>query len=82
MVMNQEQLIYYLTGFVDGEGCFCIALKNQKSARVKWVLDPIFHVTQNSDHKEILYLLQKNLNCGIVIKKYGQPQTNAICCSK
>lgn len=75
MVMNQNQLIYYLTGFVDGEGCFCIALKNQKSAKVKWVLDPIFHVTQNSNHKEILYLLQKVLNCGIVIKKYGQPDT-------
>ena len=73
--MNQEQLIYYLAGFIDGEGCFCIALKNQKSAKVRWVLDPVFHVTQNSNHKEILYLLQKVLNCGIVIKKYGQEQT-------
>ncbi len=75
MVMNQEQLIYYLTGFADGEGCFCIALKNQKSAKVKWVLDPVFHVTQNANHKEILYEFQKLLNCGIVIKKYGQEQT-------
>lgn len=75
MVMNREQLIYYLTGFADGEGCFCVALKNQKSAKVKWVLDPVFHVTQNADHKEILYKFQKLLNCGIVIKKYGQEQT-------
>ena len=75
MVMNQEQLIYYLTGFADGEGCFCIALKNQKSAKVRWVLDPIFHVTQHAKHKEILYEFQKLLNCGIVIKKYGQKDT-------
>ena len=75
MVMNKNQLTYYLTGFVDGEGCFCIALKNQKSAKVRWVLDPIFHVTQHSKHKEILYEIQKIMNCGIVIKKYGQENT-------
>src|SRR3989344_5363084 len=75
MVMNQKQLIYYLTGFADGEGCFCIALKNQKSARLRWVLDPIFHVTQHSKSKEILYEFQKLLNCGIVMKKYGQNDT-------
>ena len=73
--MNQEQLTYYLTGFADGEGCFCIALKNQKSAKVRWVLDPIFHVTQHAKHKDILYEYQKLLNCGIVIKKYGQNDT-------
>lgn len=75
MVMNNEQLIYYLTGFADGEGCFCIALKNQKSARVRWVLDPVFHVTQLAKNKEILYEFQKLLNCGRVIKKYGQEST-------
>ena len=73
--MNKEQFAYYLTGFMDGESCFCIALKNQKTAKVKWVLDPIFHVTQNEINKKILYDLQKLFNCGIVIKKYGQPQT-------
>ena len=73
--MNQEQLIYYLTGFADGEGCFCIALKNQKSAKVRWVLDPVFHVTQHAKGKEILYEVQKLLGCGIVIKKYGQENT-------
>ena len=73
--MNKEQLIYYLTGFMDGESCFCIALKNQKTAKVRWVLDPIFHVTQNSTNKNILYDLQRLFGCGIVIKKYRQPQT-------
>jgi len=73
--MNSERLVYYLTGFIDGEGCFCIALKNQKSAKVRWVLDPIFHVTQHSKNKDILYQIQKMFGCGIVIKKYGQPDT-------
>jgi hypothetical protein len=73
--MNNDQLIHYLAGFADGEGCFCIAIKNQKSAKVRWVLDPIFHVTQHKDNSEILYQYQKLLECGIVIKKYGQPDT-------
>ena len=73
--MNKEQFVYYLTGFMDGESCFCIALKNQKSAKVRWVLDPIFHVTQHLKNKDILYQLQKMFDCGIVIKKYGQPDT-------
>ena len=73
--MNKREFIYYLTGFADGESCFCIALKNQKSAKVRWVLDPVFHVTQHSKSKEILYRFQKMLNCGVVIKKYGQPNT-------
>ena len=73
--MNKEQLIYYLVGFADGESCFCIALKNQKSAKVRWVLDPIFHVTQHSKDKDILYEFQKLFGCGIVIKKYGQENT-------
>lgn len=73
--MNKKQYVYYLTGFMDGESCFCIALKNQKSAKVRWVLDPIFHVTQNAINKKILYDLQKMFNCGVVIKKYGQLNT-------
>ena len=73
--MNQDQFIHYLIGFVDGEGCFCISVKKQKSAKMRWVLDPIFHVTQHSKHKEILYEIQKIMNCGIVIKKYGQENT-------
>ncbi len=75
-VMNKEQLIYYLTGFADGESCFCIALKKQKSAKVRWVLDPVFHVTQHSKDKDILYEFQKLLDCGTVIKKYGQENTS------
>jgi hypothetical protein len=74
-VMNKKQQIYYLAGFVDGEGCFCIAIKKQKSAKMNWVLDPIFHVTQHSRNKSILYDLQKLLECGTVIKKYGQLDT-------
>ena len=73
--MNEEQFLNYFLGFVDGEGCFCIALKRQQSAKMRWVLDPVFHVTQHANYKELLYSFQKFLNCGIVMKKYGQENT-------
>ena len=73
--MNEDQFIHYLLGFADGEGCFCISLKKQKSAKMKWVLDPVFHITQHSKSKEILLNFQKFLDCGTVMKKYGQENT-------
>ena len=73
--MNRDQFIHYLLGFVDGEGCFCIALKKQKSAKMRWVLDPIFHITQHKNHKELLYNFQRLFGCGVVMQKYGQKDT-------
>lgn len=73
--MNNDQFLHYFLGFVDGEGCFCIALKKQKSAKMRWVLDPIFHVTQHKNQKELLEHFQKLLGCGVVMKKYGQENT-------
>jgi hypothetical protein len=73
--MNKDQFIHYFLGFVDGEGCFCISLKKQKSAKMKWVLDPVFHVTQHKNHKELLCNFQRILGCGVVIQKYGQKDT-------
>lgn len=73
--MNEDQFIHYLVGFVDGEGCFCVSIKNQQSAKMRWVLDPVFHVTQHSKHKDVLYRIQKVFDCGRVIKKYGQEDT-------
>src|SRR3989344_2837787 len=73
--MNDDQFIHYLLGFVDGEGCFHISIKKQNSAKMRWVLDPIFHVTQHKNSVEILYHIQRFIGCGKVKKKYGQPDT-------
>ena len=74
-VMNKDQFISYFLGFVDGEGCFNISLKKQDSAKMRWVLDPVFHVTQHKNQRELLYNFQRMMGCGNVIKKYGQPDT-------
>ena len=70
-----KYLRYYLLGLADGEGCFTISIKKQASARFGWVLDPIFHVTQHRKNRAVLDLFRRELRCGRVMEKYGQPDT-------
>ncbi len=76
--MNKEAFIHYLLGFVDGEGCFCVAIKKQESAKMRWVLDPVFHITQHKRSQKILYDFKKLLGCGEVVGKYGQENTSML----
>jgi hypothetical protein len=72
---NQQETISYVLGFVDAEGCFSVSLKKQKTTRFGWVLDPVFHVTQHENSREILELIKNNLKCGRIIEKHGQKET-------
>lgn len=72
---KKKYLNNYLLGFADAEGCFSIAIKHQKTAKFGLVLDPIFQVTQRKESHEILELFKEQLNCGRVIKKSGQEDT-------
>jgi len=72
---NRKELMYYLAGFTDAEGCFSVALKHQEGTRFGWVLDPVFHVTQHSAHQGILEIFERVLGCGRIFPKPGQPET-------
>ena len=72
---RRKELMYYLSGFADGESCFNISLKRQKTARFGWVLDPVFHVTQHRDNRIVLEIFKRILLCGRIIEKHGQKGT-------
>ena len=55
---------WYLTGYVDGEGCFCLTFNRSKRHAFSWDIRPSFSVSQNSDRAEVLNLLQQVLGCG------------------
>ncbi|MCI0558069.1 MAG: LAGLIDADG family homing endonuclease [Nitrososphaera sp.] len=74
-IPKERYLKYYVLGFVDGEGCFSVSLKKQETTRFGWVLDPVFHVTQQEQSRNVLELVQRTLNCGRIIEKPGQPET-------
>ena len=66
---------YYIVGFVDGEGCFSVSLKKQEDTRFGWVIDPVFHVTQDKEGAVVLEMLKRVFKCGRIIPKPGQEDT-------
>ncbi len=56
----------YLTGYVDGEGCFCVTFNRSKRHAMGWDIRPSFSVSQNQDRAEILFMLQEILGCGSI----------------
>jgi LAGLIDADG endonuclease len=61
---QQERLGDYLSGYVDGEGSFHVAVQRNPTTRLGWQLVPEFHVSQNPERASILVLLQGHLDCG------------------
>ena len=51
----------YITGFVDGEGCFCVTFSKSKRHKFGWDIRPSFSVSQNSDRAEVLILMKQYL---------------------
>ena len=56
----------YLSGFVDGEGCFCVSYNKSKRHKFGWDIRPSFSVSQNSDRAEVLYRMKEYFGCGSI----------------
>ena len=54
----------YLSGYVDGEGCFTVSISPRPTLRVGWEVRPSLSVSQNGDRSEVLLLLQDYFGCG------------------
>src|SRR5205823_8061414 len=56
----------YVSGFVDGEGCFCVSFQPSRRHRLGWEVRPSFSVSQNADRAQLLYKLQELWKCGFI----------------
>jgi hypothetical protein len=56
----------YISGFVDGEGCFCVSFQPSKRHRFGWEVRPSFSVSQNADRAELLYAIKERWGCGFI----------------
>jgi hypothetical protein len=56
----------YISGFVDGEGCFCVSFQPSGRHRLGWEVRPSFSVSQNVDRAELLYMIQERWGCGFI----------------
>ena len=52
-----------------------MSVKKLRTSRFGFTLDPVFQVTQHASHRVVLDLLQREIGCGSVIRKHGQPET-------
>jgi len=59
-------LASYISGFVDGEGCFCVSFQPSLRHRFGWEVRPSFSVSQNADRAELLYMIQERWGCGFI----------------
>ena len=56
----------YISGFVDGEGCFCVSFQPSQRHRLGWEVRPSFSVSQNGDRAQLLYAIQERWGCGFI----------------
>jgi hypothetical protein len=56
----------YISGFVDGEGCFCVSFQPSRRHRFGWEVRPSFSVSQNADRAKLLYEMQRLWGCGFI----------------
>lgn len=60
------QLAAYISGYVDGEGCFSVSLSPRHTLKTGWEVRPSFSVSQNADRAAFLYEIQRYFDCGTI----------------
>ena len=56
----------YLSGYADGEGCFCVSFNRSERHRFGWEVRPSSSVSQNDDRSQVLELFRSTLGCGTI----------------
>lgn len=56
----------YLSGYADGEGCFCVSFNKSQRHALGWEIRPSFSISQNRDRAEVLEMCQQHLGCGSI----------------
>src|ERR1700747_682521 len=54
----------YISGYVDGEGCFTVSFSPRSKLRMGWEGRPSFSVSQNADRAEVLTAIRDYFGCG------------------
>ncbi len=66
---NQQERLKmtgWITGFIDGEGCFSVSVFRNKTSKLGWQIFPEFAVTQGGKSLSSLNLLKNYFECGKV----------------
>ncbi len=67
----RREIANYISGYVDGEGCFSVSFSKRQKLIVGWEVKPSFAVGQNYDRREVLDLMQLYFGCGHIRRDWG-----------
>ena len=62
---------FWVTGFVDGEGCFFVGINRQPEMTAGFQVLPEFTVVQHQRDIALLYALKQFFGCGVVRVNHG-----------
>ena len=70
---NQQERLdsKWITGFVDGEGCFHVAISKLSKMKLGWQVVPEFRVVQHQRDEQLLYRLKDFFGFGNVVTNHG-----------
>jgi DNA polymerase III delta prime subunit len=61
----------WITGFVDGEGCFHVGISRHEGMSVGVQILPEFTVVQHERDVQLLHAIKAYFGCGVVRKNHG-----------
>jgi hypothetical protein len=68
---------WYVSGFVDGEGTFHVAIYRDMNMKTGWKFIPEFHVSQRISSRRVLDALVKFFGCGYVKANHSKNPRDA-----
>src|SRR6266540_5349089 len=63
---SREFLSAYISGYVDGEGCFTVSISPRAKLNAGWEVRPSFSVSQNGDRAEVIHAIAAYFGCGSI----------------
>ena len=69
---NQQERLdsRWVSGFVDGEGCFHVSINKSPKMSIGWQVLPEFRIVQHERDESVLEKLQKFFNAGQVVTNH------------
>ena len=71
LLTNEEQKRWFLAGLFEGEGSFCVSIKEHPSAKFGYLIDPEVFLYQHEARRQLLELAQEVFGTGCIVRKVG-----------
>jgi hypothetical protein len=71
LLKDKRNIPEYISGYVDGEGCFTVTFNKRSKAKIGWELRPSFSVSQNEDKRQVLDIIREYFGCGYIRRDYA-----------